>query len=152
MPVSRQNDIGLAGRKPGAGFQGTIDGSQGRQRDAGTTSDPYLRQYVVSLPVVASAAEQTLAFQMPANALGVTGFLRVVTAEVTGGTPTLDIGDSVGGSTSIAAALAAGAVGVVPLTTPGVVLSGADLTYTLGSADWVEFVGELVLTVIASDD
>ena len=142
--ATRYNEVGLAGRNPG---NAATD-----QRDQGTSSDPFLRQFVIEIPRVASAAEQTLDFTMPANAIGVSGFLRVRTAEATGTTPTVDIGDSVGGATSLASALAAGAVANVPLETPNVNLSGAALTYTLGSADFAEFEGELVLLIQASDD
>ena len=76
MPT-RFNEVGLAGRAPGAGIQAPVDGSPGRQRDAAASSDPYVRQYVVELPRVASAAEQALAFDMPANAVAMRGFLRV---------------------------------------------------------------------------
>ena len=149
MP-QRFNEVGLAGREAGSAAQGTINGTPGRQRDAGTSSDPYVRQYVIELPRVASAAEQALSFEMPANAVAMRGFLRVRVAEATGSTPTLNVGVA-GTPAAIASALAAGATGLVPLDAVPVDVSGLTLAYQLGSADWAEFEGEVVLEVLASD-
>ena len=148
MP-QRFNEVGLAGRAPGRDVV-TPNGSPGFQRDPEASSDPYVRQYVVELPRVASAAEQALAFVMPDNAVAMRGFLRVRTAEVTGTTPTINIGFT-GTPAGIASALAAGAVALVPLDAVPVDVSGETLAYQLGSADWAEFEGEMVLEVLASD-
>lgn len=150
MPT-RFNEIGLAGKAPGNETQQTINGSPGWQRDPEASSDPYIRQYVIELPRVASAAEQALAFEMPANAMAMRGFLRVRTAEATGTTPTLSVG-VVGTPNNIASAISAAATGLVALDDVPTDVSGLTLAYQLGSADWAEFEGEVVLEVLASDD
>ena len=149
MPVSRQNDIGLAGRGPGAGVQAPVNGSPGRQRDAAASSDPYLRQYVVELPLVASAAEQALAFVMPTHAISVTGFVRTRVASTAGTTPQVNVG--IGGDpTVLASGVSTASIANVGITA-GVNLSGLTLAYSFGSADIASWEGELVLTVVASD-
>ena len=149
MPT-RFTELGLAGKPPGS--------TDSDQRSALSTSDPFLKQYVINLPVVASAAEQTISSgagataDLPAHAVVLSGYLRVITAEVTGGTPTLNIGTLAGAGTELGSALAAGSIADVPFeNTVPIAISGDSLTYTLGSADWVEFVGELVLLVMGSD-
>ncbi len=155
MP-QRFNDLGLAGRKPGNGVQGGT-----LQREALTVSDPFLQQFVMAIPIVASVAEQVSDIDLPDNAVMIAAFLRVITAEVTGGTATIDIGIDGVGAAVLGAGVLTDAVGAIPVTvaaslpipvTPTVDVSGGTLTYTLGSDDWVEFEGELVLMVLAAAD
>ncbi len=153
MPT-RFNDLGLAGRKPG-------NNAGTEQREPGTLSDPFLQQFVMAIPIVASVAEQVSSIVLPDEAVMIGGFLRVITAEATGGTQTLDIGIDGVGAAILGAAIATDAAGAIPITvaaslpipvTPTVEVSGGTLTYTLGSDDWVEFEGELVLMVLAAAD
>lgn len=145
MPVSRQKDIGLAGRRPGAGgVQAT------EQQSAGVQSDPFLKQYVIELPLVASAAEQALPFTMPTVAQSMGGFVRIKSASTGGTTQEINVG-VVGTPNSLIGTQATTATGIFN-TTGAVDLSGAQLAYQLGSANIVGLEAELVLTVIGSDD
>lgn len=146
MPT-RYNEIGLAGRRgSGSGVQPT------EQRSAGVLSDPFLRQFVIGLPLVASAAEQTVPdFVMPANAISAVGFLRIKTPSSAGTTPTIAIGALAAGPADLLAAVATTVAGLFG-TIQNVDVSGDQITYTLGSADLVGLEAELVLTVLASDD
>ena len=149
MP-QRFNEIGLAGRLPGES-DANADGSPGRQRSAGTLTDPFLRQYVIELPLVASAAEQDTGFTMPANAQAVFGFLRTKVASTAGTTEQVDVGVFGGTADALLNNATTDVVGIQNITA-GANLSGANIGYTFAAADIVDFEGELVLTVIASDD
>lgn len=143
---TRQNSIGLAGRKQsGASVQ------PNDQRSPEGVSDPYLKQYVIEIPLVASAAQQDTGFTMPANAVAADGFLRVKTASTGGVAQTINIGVFGGDADAI---LAAGDLSAVALlgTIQGADLSGENIGYTFAGADITGFEGELVLTVLASDD
>lgn len=142
MPT-RYNDIGLAGRLPGA-----EDTAQRSARPA--VSDPYLRQYVIELPLVASAAEQDTGFTMPDNALSAVGFLRIRTASTGGTAETIDIGIVGGSGDELLDGEATDALGLFD-TVQGVDLSGENIGYTLGAADITGLECELVLTVLCSD-
>ena len=142
MPT-RYNEIGLAGRPVGA--------NDGDQQSAGVLSDPFLRQYVLELPLVASAAEQTLPLPaaFPAVCQSCHGFLRIKVAS-TAGVETITIGSLAGGPADLLASTATNALGITP-TIQDIDLSGDQITYTLGDANVLSLEAELVLTVLASD-
>lgn len=130
---------------------------------------------VIPLPIVAAATENDTGISLPAKCVVTGAFLDVTTAEATGGTKTLDVGTDGSGSNDpdgFMDGISAAAIGVIVPTlasgaqTLGVLLSvdedgagalspepdgtsgGESITYTLGSDDWAEFVGNLVLSFI----
>ena len=112
--------------------------------------EAYMQIGQVALPVVASAAEQTTTYVFPSRCVIVGCYLDVETAEVTGLTKTLDVGLDTAGAAVLGNNLSTAATGSV-LGLGGVVADGDTLTYTLGSADWVEFEGQIILDLIAQD-
>ncbi len=147
MGFTRQNAIGLAG-KPVSGA--AVQPGENDQRSPEGVSDPFLKQYVVEIPLVASAAEQALPFTMPAAAVSMAGFLRVKRASTAGTTPSVNVG-IVGDPDALLALGATNAIATLPISSE-VDLSGRTLAYSFASADIVGFEGELVLTVCASDE
>ena len=151
MP-QRFNEIGLAGRAPGNGVQAGIDGSPGRQRDPGTLSDPFLRQFVIDLPNNAIATEQATGFVMPDHCTVIGGFVRTKTI---GGTA-VDVGIVTDPDLlTVTVPIPTIAEGEIPLLAADfsaqiAILSGLEIAYiyTAGAAGEAE----LVLVVLASDD
>ncbi len=139
MPVTRQNDIGLAGKAPGS--------ADSAQRSAGSVADPYLRQYVINIPAQTVAAAYGTGFTMPANAVAASGYLKAA-AQLVGTAPTISVGVA-GAAAGILAAVNP-AVGVNP-TLQGANISGEEITYTIGGTVTTGRDFELVLTVLCSD-
>ena len=151
MPT-RYNEIGLAGRSPGSGAQGAIDGSPGRQQSAGVAADPFLRQYVIAIDGVASVATQDTGFEMPANGVVVGGYLNVITPSAGAGAETMDVGNTTDPN-GILAAVDVGTAGIKNLIIdPGMSLLSENILFDLVAADLDDLVAELVLMVLASDD
>lgn len=111
-------------------------------------SDAYQQTFEIATPIVATTATQTTTIQLPSVCVIEAAFLHVINAEVTGLTKTIDIGLSLGGSTDIAASQSVSDAGLFALS-GGVTASQDFVTYTLGSADFVEFEGELVVRATA---
>ena len=124
-------------------------GTSGRSGATGK-SDAFQKTYELRVPVVASGAEQTIDITFPNRAVLDIGMLNVFVAEVTGTTKTMNIGTDATNASSIESAISTATVGTQHIT-GGLVLSNDKITYTLGSADWVEFEGEIVIRVLASD-
>ena len=139
MPT-RYNEIGLAGKPAGA--------NDGAQRSAGKSSDPFLRQYVIDLPINADVDPQGTGFTMPAICQSMSGFLRVV-GVVTGTTPDVTIGTS-SSPAALLASTSLAATGIFE-TVQGIDLSGEEIFFEFGEADYAGGPLELVLTVLASD-
>lgn len=131
-------------------------GTSGR---TGVASDPsssnrgdYFRQTITFTPtVVASAAEQTVNFTFPTGAQILHATINVFTPEVTGLTKTISVG-VVGMGSAIISGRSVAVAGIVTggaLGTP--VQSGNQLTYTLGSADFVELDCEIIIDYLGSE-
>lgn len=131
MSHTRFSKIGLSGRK-------TED----------SKSDAYQQAFEIKTPIVASTATQTTTVQLPSKCVIEASFLNVITAELTGLTKTIDVGLSLGGSTDIAAGQSVADAGLFALS-GGQPASQDFVTYTLGSADFAEFEGEIILRVTA---
>jgi len=121
-----------------------------------TQTDASLQGLVVKLPVVASGAEQSTTLTLPANAIELSVVVRVLTAEVTGTTKTIDIG-VVGNADTLIDGADVSATGLVSKTggagesTFPVDLGGATITYALGSADFLELVAEVVFYIVTAE-
>ena len=127
--------IGLAGRK-----------------SATTSSDPIAQQFTIPVTIVASTAEQDTGIEMPTGAAEVSVGVNVLTAEVTGTTKTVDVGitsnaDALIDASDVSATgylTRTGGAGELPFP---VNVSGTNITYALGSTDFVELKAEIVVTV-----
>jgi hypothetical protein len=136
MGDTRYDAIGLSGRK------GTDNNSQ----------DTRLKTYEIPLTVVASASAQDTGIPLPSGvAQAVSAYVRIVTAEATGVTKTIDVGVVGGSDTAFinAASVAATGYAGAPVTT-AVSGGSANLSYTLGSADFVELDAVAVITLAVS--
>jgi hypothetical protein len=118
--------------------------------EVGNTGDYFREHLVIQLPRVASAAATGTGVVLPANTNVVGAHLRILTAEATGTTTTVDIGTDTAGD-AIFNDQSVAATGFFPASLPPVAASGAEITYTLGSADYAEFEAELLIEIIASD-
>lgn len=136
---TRFTKIGAAGQKS------KID-SNSNELNRG---DYYRQTIAVVLPVVASAAAQDTGIIVPKGA-AVSAYINITTAEATGLTKTIDVGLSGGSGSEFGSGLDVSATGVI-LGTASPLVSGATVTYTLGSADFVELDVELVVEIIGSD-
>lgn len=140
MPT-RFNSVGFAG-------------AEGRTNNDGT-SDPYIKQYVIPVTIVASTAEQDTGFTMPDRASELHVGVNVLTEETTGTTKTIDVGvtgnaDALIDGASVAATGFVGATGGAGESASPVDLSGTNITYALGAADFAELDAEIVVTVVAA--
>lgn len=120
------------------------------------TSRPYLKQFVIPLARVASAAAQTIAYTTiagwPTGYVGVVdAALNVITAEATGATKTVSVGYT-GATTAFINGQTCAAQGYFGGARPTANIAAKDIIYTLGSNDWAEASLELVLTVSAVGD
>lgn len=111
----------------------------------------YFKQIITApITVVASTSVQTTTVQLPPQCVVTGAIVNVINAEVTGTTKTIDVGLSLGAGKELADGVSVADAGFV------VGLGGVDggqnfLTYTLGSADFVELDAEIVVEVIGSE-
>lgn len=136
---SRFTKIGLADRK-----------------SATTQTDPFIQQFVAKLPIVASTAEQNTTITLPSKAQELSVSVNIITAEVTGTTKTVDIGivgnpDILIDDADVSNAGFVGKTGGAGESATPVDLSGATITYALGSNDFAELEAEVVVTVIGAE-
>jgi len=118
-------------------------------------SKPYQREFIVRLPLVASASAQAIAYTSipgwPARYARVKySYINVITPEATGATKTVSLGYA-GSTTAFVNAGSASANAVLPGSGAAVNLATTNLSYTLGSNDWADAVMEAVLTVDCLD-
>jgi len=118
---------------------------------------PYQRQYVVRLPIVASAAAQAIDYTTipgwPTRYSRVQfSSVNVISAPATGTTKTISFGYA-GATTAFVNAVSAATTGtVIPGNGAAANLYATNLSYTLGSNDWdTTAVLEAVLLVDAID-
>lgn len=127
-------------------------GVSGRRADGLTKTDAYIQTLTVKLPTVASATAQDTGVPLPARCSVIDVVVNRTVASTAGSTETVSIGTVGGTATSLLAAVATDAVGFISGTTAtSVYNTGANISYTLGSADIVDFSGEVVITLIGSD-
>lgn len=103
-------------------------------------SKPYQRQFIVRLPIVASASAQAIAYTSihgwPTRYARVMHTaINVISAPATGATKTVSIGYA-GSTTAFINAQSAASAGVIPGGDASVNLYQTNLSYTLGSNDW----------------
>jgi len=123
---------------------------------APVSSLPYIRQFVIPIPIVASGAVQTITTSTlqgwPTKFVGtIDAYINVITAESVGATKTLSVGYT-GANTAFLNAQTVAAAGDFIGARPVVNIQSKDITYTLGSNDWTTAVIELVLTISARGD
>ena len=125
-------------------------GAAGQKKSTTNRGDWFSQTFTFTPAVVASAAAQLTTVTLPTNCVAVSATVNVLTAEATGGTPTLSVGFDGGSATALASAVTVSSVALVA-GTDNVISSGETLNYTLGSADFVELDCEVVIQVLASD-
>lgn len=115
----------------------------------------YTREFVIRLPIVASASAQAIAYTSikgwPTKyAKVVSSAINVITAESTGTTKTVSLGYAGSTTTFVNAQSVATATGI-PGAGATVNLAATNLSYTLGSNNFAEAVLEAVLKVECID-
>lgn len=103
-------------------------------------SKPYQRQFIVRLPIVASASAQAIAYTSikgwPTRYARVMyTAINVVQAPATGTAKTVSLGYA-GSTTTFVNAQSAASAGVIPGAGATVDLHATNLSYTLGSNNW----------------
>lgn len=103
-------------------------------------SKPYQRQFIVRLPIVASASAQAIAYTdikgWPTRYARVMhSSINVISAPATGTTKTVSLGYA-GTTTAFVNGQSAASAGVIPGSGAQVNLYATNLSYTLGSNNW----------------
>lgn len=119
-------------------------GEVGKNEGSG---DPLTEEYNISIPLIASAAEQTIDLPLlPSKGFIIQSILNTITPSTAGSAQTIDIGIT-GNSTGLFSAAVTN--GTVPLLGVGALATaGEQLVYTFGSADIDVYESELFLRVI----
>lgn len=120
----------------------------GNTNNAGK-SDPAIQTFVIPVTIVASTAEQDTGFAMPAKSALLAAEVNVLTEETTGTTKTIDIGVT-GNADAIIDGASVAATGMFGKTggageSASVNLSGTNITYALGAADFAELEAEIII-------
>ena len=111
--------------------------------------DYFTQTITFPVTVVASATEQDTGILLPPNCQVLSATINVFTAEATGTTKLVDLG-VVGTPTAITTNADVSSTGFAGLGT--VVNTGAvNLSYTLGSADYVELDAEAVVVIMGTE-
>lgn len=135
---SRLDKIGISGKKNTANSLGIVSNE----------SDVAMVVKTFKPEIVASTAAQDTGIEVLPGA-GVVAYIKVNTPETTGTTKTLSVGLLGGAGTEFATTDSVAAAGRIA-TTPsdGLVDTAANLTYTLGSADFAELDCEVIILLI----
>jgi hypothetical protein len=137
------------------GLQGAL-GQKDSQTNSVNTQDTFIRTFEVPLRAVASSSAQTTVVETGNLSIQViSAYIRVITPETVGTTKTLTMGIGPGASNVLSAtsAAVAGCFGS-PASAPPVTNltpSTNKFNYTLGSADWSDFVGVAIITAICAN-
>lgn len=107
--------------------------------------------YTFTPKVVASGAAQLTGIFLPLNGYPLVGGVRIFTPETTGLTKTLDVGLNGLGDDVLISAFPIGSTGMAAGGGPAAAFTGgAELTYTFGSADFVELDCEVQIIIVCS--
>ena len=137
------------------GLQGSL-GQRDNQTNTTNTADTFIKTFEIPLRAVASSSAQTTVVETGNLSIQViSAYIRVITPETVGTTKTLTMGIGPGASNVLSAtsAAVAGCFGS-PASAPPVTNltpSTNKFNYTLGSADWSDFVGVAIITAICAN-
>ena len=112
-------------------------GTQGRIKTA-VDADSFRTTLVIPIKPVANATANLTGVSLPPYCQISTGVVKVISPEVTGLTKTLSIGIQGGAANAILDAVDVSAGGFQGVKVGDNFNGGAELTFTLGSADFVE--------------
>lgn len=130
------------------GFSGSKDTSRNQK-------DTFTETFEFDLAVVASTDPQDSGVKVPAGIVqAVSAYIDVEAAEATGTTKTVSVG--VGGSANNilngASVAAVGGVGTPVAAAINTTTANNELTFSLGSADFAELAGRVVVTLHCQQD
>ena len=128
-------------------------GLQGRTGTPQNTLDSFVRTVEFPVVAVASAAAQNTGVLTPTESMQViSAYLKVTTAEATAAAKTVDVGvtATAAGVLNDTDTSATGNFGT-PITAAISTVPGAEFTYTLAGADFVELDAVCVVTFIGID-
>ena len=115
---------------------------------SGLNSRDYaLQTFIVPIPRVASAAEQTTDFFFPENSFALVRLLNVLVPEVTASSPSMEFGIA-GVDPGEVGDAAADVKGIINTQTETNTIAGGQLTYTFAGADFEEFEGEMIFQIL----
>ena len=126
-------------------------GFAGRESGTKNQKDSFVKTYEFDINAVLSGAEQDTGVAAPSGFIqSISAVIVVETAEVTGGTKTVDVG--IVGQPAVflnnSSVASTGPVGT-PIT--AAIAGGANFSFTLGSADFVQLEARCVITVVGSE-
>ena len=113
-------------------------------------SDPFMQIVVVPIPIVATTDEQSTGIFLPPRTYIFEGFLNIISSAAGTGL-TLDVGIAgIGVDTLLNNVPTDDSPGFVDEVTAQFQNGGVEVVYTLGGADWTDWVGEVLLCIVAS--
>lgn len=116
------------------------------------TKDTFIKTFEFDINAVASAAEQDTGIAAPAGTIQViSAYIEVEVAEFTAAATTIDVG-IVGQAAVILNDADVAATGPVGTPVTAAYAGGANFSFTLAGADFVELVSRCVVTVLATDE
>ena len=128
-------------------------GLSGRTGTDKNTEDAYYQTFEIPLKAVASGAAQDTGIRAPKATASFGGYIRVTTAEGTASVKTIDVGILGGDDAAFANNVDVSVTGVVGPVKRATVdnSAGANFSYTLAGADFVELDAVLVMSVMGGD-
>lgn len=130
-------------------------GFSGRKDTASNQKDTFLQTFEFDLAIAAAITAQNSGVTVPVGIVQVvSAYIDVETAEATGLTKTVSVG--VGGTANnilnAASVAAVGGVGTPVAAAINTTSSNNELTFSLGSADFAELEGRVVVTLLCQED
>lgn len=130
------------------GFSGSKDTTSNQK-------DTFAQTFEFDLAVVASTTAQNSGVKVPAGIVqAVSAYIDVETAEATGTTKTVSVGVGGAGNNILngASVAATGGVGTPVAAAINTTSANNELTFSLGSADFAELAGRVVVTLLCQSD
>lgn len=130
-------------------------GLSGRKDTASNQKDTFLQTFEFDIEAVASGAAQDSGVKVPAGIVqALSAYIDVDTAEATGTTKTVSVGVGGAGNNLLngASVASTGGVGTPVAAAINTTSSNNELTFTLGSADFAELSGRVVVTLLCQED
>lgn len=130
-------------------------GFSGRKDTTSNQKDTFLQTFEFDLAIAASTDAQDSGVKVPAGIVQVvSAYIDVATVEATGTTKTVSVGVGGAGNNILngASVAAVGGVGTPVAAAINTTTANNEMTFTLGSADFAELAGRVVVTLLCQRD
>lgn len=130
-------------------------GFSGSKNNTTNQKDTFVETFEFDVAAVASGTAQDSGVKVPAGIVQcLSAYIDVETAEVTGTTKTVAVGVGGAGNNLLAATsvAATGGVGTPVAAAINTTTSNNEITFTLGSANFAELAGRVVVTLLCQKD